>query len=360
MVENDHTAGERLSCSRRTLLQGAALGGGLGLGLGSTSALASPPDLPDSGGSTQVVARLSSRDVRTLSRESAFLDSRKRAAADAREPLLAYAEGRADVTVKRSFWLADAIVLDIEPGQLEALRRIKGVEWIHENRTFRIPDPVATGDGTGEPQDHGEATYGVEQVRAPAVWDEFDTQGDGASVAVIDTGVDPAHPDIDIDDANFAEFDGEGNEIEGAEPRDTSFHGTHVSGTVAGGNASGQHIGVAPDATLYHGLGLPGGGGTFAQIIGALEWAVENGVDVANLSLGAPGFVAEMIEPVRNAVAAGTVVVTSAGNDGEGAVSTPAAVFEESIFHRRIETATELQRNCNGIGTQLRRSPSRV
>lgn len=307
------------------------MGGALGLGSAPALSSATGPgyaaDPAGSDRSTQVVARLSSPDSATVRGSSGFLEGRKRVAAAAREPLVAYAEGRTDVTVKRSFWLVDAVVLDVGPGALGALQRVEGVEWVHENRTFRIPEPAGRGDRGGALA-HGETTYGLDQVRAPAVWDEFDTRGEGASVAVIDTGVDPDHPDIAIDDANFAEFDAEGNEIEDAEPRDTSFHGTHVSGTAVGGDASGRHVGVAPDATLYHGLGLPSGGGTFAQIIGALEWAVGNGVDVANLSLGAPGFVPQMIEPVANAVAAGTVVVASAGNDGEGSASTPGAVFE--------------------------------
>jgi len=333
MVDTDHTAGDGVALSRRTLLRTGALGltGGLSfaadLDLGPGGARGADAD--DSTGPTQVIARLSTPATDALPAGPAFRDRRRRAAAAAREPLEAYAAGRSGVSIERSFWLADAVVLTVDTASVSVaeLQAVRGVEWLHGNREFRLPEPTPSAGGV-RAQQHGETTYGLAQVGAPAVWDAFDTRGEGASVAVVDTGVDPDHPDIDIDPANFAEFDGDGNEVADSTVRDTSFHGTHVSGTVVGGDALGRQIGVAPEATLYHGVGLPGGGGTFAQIVGALEWAVEEGVDVANLSLGAQGFVAELIEPVRTAVAAGTVVVTSSGNDGAGTASSPATVVE--------------------------------
>ena len=108
-------------------------------------------------------------------------------------------------------------------------------------------------------------------------------------VAVLDTGVDADHQDIDLytEDENdktypggWAEFDSYGNQVEDSKPHDTGTHGTQVSGTVAGGNADGAYIGVAPETNLMHGLVLSGSdGGTFSQIVGGMEWAIENDAD---------------------------------------------------------------------------------
>jgi len=313
MDETDTTA-RPTGLSRRTLLQSVPLGGVLGLAGDSGIAAQAP---------RQFVVRTTDPSPQPVS--DAGTGERKRAARAAVQPLLAYASGRSGIEVLGQFWLFDGALVELDPDEVdpETLQTVEGVGWIHENHQFEIPETQ-----TVTPAEHGSQTYGLEQIGVPAVWDQFDTRGSGASVAVIDTGVDPDHPDIDIQADNFAAFDADGNEIDNPTVRDTSFHGTHVSGTVVGGDASGQHIGVAPEATLYHALGLPDGTGTFAQIVAALEWAVENGVDVVNLSLGASGFISEFLEPIQNTVAAGTVVVASAGNDGEGVVSTPGAVLE--------------------------------
>jgi len=324
MARNDNRSGGRFGLTRRRLLQGAALGGTLGGGLG----LCSTTGFASSDGTEEVVLRTGADREQGGPAGAATTAQRKGAADAAARPVRRYVERTDGVRLKRQFWLADAVLLEVdtESVSVEELRAIEGVWGIHGNLEYTLPTPEPATDGTGHSD--SETTYGVEQVGAPRVWETFDTRGEGASVGVVDTGVDPDHPDIDIDGANFAEFDADGDEIDDAEVRDTSFHGTHVSGSAVGGDASGQTIGVAPEATLYHAIGLPEGGGTFASVVGAMEWIVDNDVDVLNLSLGASGFVGELIEPVRNAVAAGTVVVTSSGNDGEGSVSSPAAVFD--------------------------------
>ena len=164
----------------------------------------------------------------------------------------------------------------------------------------------------------------------PAAWERFDTRGAGATVAVIDTGVDPAHQDIEL--AGWAEFDENGTVVSDdlADATDREGHGTHVAGTVAGGNASGTHIGVAPNAEL-HGLDTFGedNTATFAGVLGAMEYGtVESDADVLQMSLGASGTFRGFIAPVRNARATGTIVVAAAGNEGENTSSAPGNVYD--------------------------------
>ena len=100
--------------------------------------------------------------------------------------------------------------------------------------------------------------------------------GEGAIVAVLDTGVDPDHPDLKDKIAGFAEFDGNGRLVTDklADAYDSDAHGTHCAGIICGGDASGRWIGMAPKAKVLAGLVLKGGSGTDAQILAGMEWAV--------------------------------------------------------------------------------------
>ncbi|WP_255169106.1 S8 family serine peptidase [Natrononativus amylolyticus] len=276
-------------------------------------------------GSSEVVVRADEVDVPLIAGMS-VVDELQAEAREAQEPIVDYVEETDGLEVKNRFWLANAILLEVDTGQvdLESLAAQEGVAEVHPNFEFEIPDD----DVTAGAETDGEFTYGLEQIGAPEAWDTYDNRGEGASIAVLDTGVDPAHPDIEIADENWAEFDGDGDEID-SEPNDPHLHGTHVSGTVVGGDDSGTAIGVAPDAELLHGKVLDdGGGGTFAQILGGMEWAVVEEADAMNLSLGVTGYVGEMIEPVRNAERAGTLVISSSGNDGVGTSGSPANVYD--------------------------------
>jgi subtilisin family serine protease len=302
------------SISRRQLLQGTAAAGLLSM----------LPTGASAGGRTEVVVRADEVDVPLLASTS-VVEELEATAAKSQEPIVEYVESTDGLAVKNQFWLANALLLEVDTAvvDLEELAARKGVSEVHPNFHFEIPEPDA-----GAATDGGaEVTYGLDGIDASAAWDAYGSRGEGARIAVLDTGVDPDHPDIDLQPGNFAEFDADGEVVESA-PHDSHYHGTHVSGTVTGGDASGTAIGVAPDATLLGGLVLPSGSGTFAQIIGGMQWAVEQDADAINMSLGVIGYVGEMIEPVRNAERAGTLVVSSAGNSGPNTSGSPANVYD--------------------------------
>jgi subtilisin family serine protease len=118
----------------------------------------------------------------------------------------------------------------------------------------------------------------------------------------------------------WAEFNEEGVEEPGSGAHDSADHGTHCAGTIVGGNASGQWIGVAPEAKVAAALVLNGGHGSDAQILAGLDWAIKQDVDIINMSLG--GLVLDLEVPhtyhTAFAVAAthGIPVVVSVGNEG--------------------------------------------
>lgn len=276
-------------------------------------------------------------------------------AASSQAPLETLAAETDGLSVTRSFWIANAVLVSIDTEQvsLDRLAALAGVEALTTNPTVKAPstvdaEPISTdrgGDIAGTATTAGDeraesttgetasddTTYGLEMIDAPTVWEAYDTRGEGARVAVLDTGVDPDHPDIEL--TGWTEFDSDGNEID-TDPQDydPGGHGTHVSGTVVGGNASGEYIGVAPNASLYHVPVLPDCDpdctGTAAQVFSGMEWAVEQDADVMSMSLGGGGYNPFYINPVRTAEAAGTTVVASAGNDGVNTSGSPANVFE--------------------------------
>ncbi|MBW3577739.1 MAG: S8 family serine peptidase [Actinobacteria bacterium] len=174
--------------------------------------------------------------------------------------------------------------------------------------------------------------WGLDQVRAPRAWSA--TSGAGVVVAVVDTGVDLGHPDLDgkvVGGATFAGCPdqaggcGNGDWLDGepASPHESAGHGTHVAGIVAAATGNGHGIAaVAPDAGILSVKVLRAGShtatGSVQEIAAGVRWAVDNGAHVINLSLGALPLVgrsATLRDAVTEAAGRGVVVVAAAGND---------------------------------------------
>ena len=325
--------------------------GSVGTSVSPDAAAPIDPALTKSDGTVTVVVRLDEANPSVTADRAATIGTLRTHAERSQRSVLSYAKKHTkSVTVLNRLWITNAVVLRVDKGHvdLKEIAKIDGVKRLHENFELSLPKPVASsGNDTpvgmygGKTDSVGttdyNTTYGLDQINATDVWDAYDTKGSGVKVAVLDTGVDVDHPDIDLYTENesdpthpggWAEFDSEGNRVPGSTPHDTDTHGTHTSGTVSGGNASGEYIGVAPDVSLMHGLVLPSGGGSFAQVAGGMQWAVEQDADVISMSLGATGYYADMVEPVRNAESAGTIVVAAAGNSGEGTSGSPGNVYE--------------------------------
>ncbi|WP_198663837.1 S8 family serine peptidase [Jiangella endophytica] len=172
----------------------------------------------------------------------------------------------------------------------------------------------------------------VPQIGAPEAWEQG-LDGTGSTVAVLDTGWDPTHPDLagQVSDArNFTED----ADPEGLAAIDRQGHGTHVAATVAGSGAAsgGTHRGVAPGADLLIGKVLGDDGSGYEDwIIAGMEWAVAQGADVVSMSLGTD-WASDGTDPMSQAVdrlsaESDTLFVVAAGNTGprETSVGSPGA-----------------------------------
>ena len=231
----------------------------------------------------------------------------------------------------RSFWTSRCVLLQATRDELAGLNR-----WVEEpligdiypNRVLRLPRLVELKRLPPRVVENKASAWGIHVVGALAARGAYGARGKGVKVGVLDTGVDASHPDLKGKVADWAEFDADGAEVSGSRPHDTGQHGTHVAGTIAGGQASGRWIGMAPEARLAVAIALDGAkGGTDAQVLAAIDWAVERGVDVLNLSLGGltlgPEVPSTYTEAILTSLRAGIPVVTAIGNDGQQVTGSP-------------------------------------
>lgn len=172
------------------------------------------------------------------------------------------------------------------------------------------------------PQPSQVLPWGIDRVEADLVWGT--TTGDPIKVAIVDTGIDLAHPDLKDN------IKGGYNAINPWQlANDDNGHGTHVAGIVAAANNTIGVVGVGPNIDLYAVKVLDRrGSGYLSDVIEGLDWAIQNGMQVVNMSLGTSSDIQSFREAVQRVNAAGIVQVVAAGNNSGGSVSYPAAYPE--------------------------------
>ncbi|MEV8638288.1 S8 family serine peptidase [Streptosporangium sp. NPDC051023] len=157
----------------------------------------------------------------------------------------------------------------------------------------------------------------VAQIGAPQAWAKGLT-GKGVTVAVLDTGYDPHHPDLKGVVTQAVNF------TDAPDTMDTFNHGTHVASTVAGSGAAsgGRYRGAAPDAKIAVGKVLKGqGNNKTSDVIAGMEWAaLEIKAPIVNMSLGMRDTPA--MDPLEEAVntlseQTGSLFLVAAGNEGK-------------------------------------------
>ena len=211
---------------------------------------------------------------------------------------------------------------------LSALESHPEVLSVEKEVLFPLPKQISTFSSSVQSTDDTNAEvierpWGIEAVNAPRAW--YTSQGHGATVLVIDTGLDKDHPALSDQLIEGRSFYGRTDNVP-YEYFDSIGHGTHVAGTVlADGLASGLE-GVAPRAKLYAARVCAQLGCSPLAIAEAVNWGIELKVSVMNLSLGGPRISPSERLAFQKAEEAGISVVAASGNDGTGSISFPARI----------------------------------
>ena len=143
---------------------------------------------------------------------------------------------------------------------------------------------------------------------------ELGYNGEGIVIGIIDTGIDHLHPDLNGNGSNGKVVGGHNYIDEDELPIDTNGHGTEVAGIIA---ADGQLKGIAPKSKIYaYKVSDDGESVSSDLIIKAIKQAVDDDVDIINISLGVNRTNTRIDEAVNEAIKNNIVVVVAAGNNG--------------------------------------------
>ncbi len=207
----------------------------------------------------------------------------------------------------------------IPPGRLAALAADPRVVRVVPDRAVSAIGKPGSGGGTTSTQ---VVPASVQRIGAAPGGVPF--TGAGVGVAVVDTGVDFNHTDLQpLGAISFTAY--------GTSAQDENGHGTHVSGSIAARNNTTGVVGVAPGATIFAVKVLDAtGSGSDAAVTAGLDWVATNAaianppIRVVNMSLGRTGSLNDnplQRTAMQNLVAAGITVVVAAGNDASLEVS---------------------------------------
>lgn len=184
--------------------------------------------------------------------------------------------------------------------------------------------------------------FGVRMVGAENIWEEAN-YGEGIIVAVIDTGVDTTHPNLQdniIGGYNFTRED----DVHTFE--DYNGHGTHVAGIIAAINYQKGMVGMAPKSKLLILKALDVfGNSSYSILIKALKFAMnwrgpnKEKVSIINMSIGGNRHSEELYSTIKELDKQGIILVSAAGNNGDSLVTTEERSFP-SFYHEVISVGS--------------------
>jgi len=240
-----------------------------------------------------------------------------RAKAGAPEGAIERVLARAGVNSRRRMRVTRGDVIRVAPGDLVRVERELRLSGL-----FKSVERDYLASAAADPNDpYYSDQWGLPRSGVPAAW-ALSTGGTAAPVAVLDTGVDAAHPDLSgqlLPGYDFINGD--------FDPSDDHGHGTRMSGIVAAARNNALGVaGVAPDSPIIPVKVLDSdGSGPYSAIADGITWAADNGARVISLSLAGPNPSQILQDAVNYARANGAVCVAAAGNDGTDLPVYPAA-----------------------------------
>lgn len=211
-----------------------------------------------------------------------------------------------------------------------------------------VVEALAKGGIAGKPapaQPPEVVPWGIDRIDAELVWGT--TTADPIKVAIVDTGIDLTHPDL------IGNIKGGYNAINPTKSaKDDNGHGTHVAGITAAIDNEIGVVGVGPNIDLYAVKVLDRrGSGYLSDVIEGLDWAIANGMQVVNMSLGTNSDVPSFHDAVIRVKQAGITQVAAAGNNLGGSVTYPAA-YPEVIAVSATDSADQIA-DFSSVGPEV-------
>ena len=210
---------------------------------------------------------------------------------------------RAGGTVRYSYNIVPAVAASVPESAIQGLLNNSKVTSVELDGTVYAVDTEL------------DNAWGVKRIGSGTVHDNGN-KGTGVKIGIIDSGINYTH--LDLDDVYVGGYDFVQSD---SDPMDVYGHGTHVAGTACAEDNGLGVVGVAPECALYALRVLNDDGvGSWSATVAAMDWAVINGTQVVNLSLGSsqdPG--ATVKAAFDNAEAAGLIIVAAGGNSGNPA-----------------------------------------
>ena len=214
----------------------------------------------------------------------------------------------------------------------------------------------------------GRVDWNVNAINAPDAW-RAGVDGDGVVVAVIDTGVNLNHSELAAAAwSNSGEIAGNGIDDDGNgyiddthgwdfvhrdnDPQDVNGHGTHVAATIAAARDGVGATGVAYGSQIMALQALDDNGyGDSRDLAEAIRYAVDNGADIVNLSLGG-GYSRDIEAAIRYAGANDVLIVAASGNSGANSPAHPAS-FSADYDHVISVGAHTQSNDAAGFSNQV-------
>jgi len=230
--------------------------------------------------------------------------------------------------VEYEFDNLNAFVIVATPDDIDALGNLQQVVSMeedvpryqllfHHEWNWTLPPPKLAPASVRMQAD--DLPYGLGMVQAPDLW-QYGVRGNGVTVCVIDSGVDSTHQDL----GNLSGYSGQSN-LEW--DKDSSGHGTHVTGTIAARDNGIGVVGVAPEASIYM-VRVFGDNGGFlfsSGLVAAVNECVSAGAKVINMSLGGPLSSNFENSAFSALIGQGVIPIAASGNDGNTQLSYPAS-----------------------------------
>lgn len=249
---------------------------------------------------------------------------------------------RAKAVIRRNYQLIPAVAASLPEEEIDQLRKNSKIAYVEEDVVYS----VAIDSGIAEESYN---SWGVRHIFAD-IAHAHGNRAAGVKVAILDTGIDYTHEDLNDNYRGGYDFVFNDND-----PFDDSFesHGTHVAGIIAAEDDGVGIIGVAPEVDLFAVKVLDGAGFGLAEwIIAGIDWAVQNGIDVVNLSIEGPHIQA-LQDACDEAYRAGILLVAGSGNSlvEGGSVGYPAAY--DSVIAVTATDSSNMPGFFSPIGKQL-------